>query len=76
MPEKPGYSKDLWNILFQKHYKDEILGLAAVFTKNTLKIDFNYLERAWGLVGETTTSAIEYLINQSSGKRIRRQGRC
>ncbi len=63
MPEKLKYSKDLWNILFQKYYHDAIFGLAAKFTKNDLKIAFDDLKTAWGLAGETTTSAIEFLID-------------
>lgn len=61
---KPRYSKEFWSILFDRYYKDEIIDLATVFTKNgTLKIEFAHLKQVWARIGETTTSAIEYLVN-------------
>jgi len=68
MPEstnaKPRYSKDFWEKLFDRYYHDDIIDLATKFTKNgTLKIEFADLKLVWGRIGETTTSAIEYLIN-------------
>ena len=68
MPEsttaKPKYSKDFWNILFKRYYKNEIIDLGTKFTKNgTLKIEFPNLKQVWGSIGETTTSGIEFLVN-------------
>jgi len=62
-PEKLDYSKEFWSVLFEKKYNDEIIDLATKFTKNTLTIKFDDLRTAWARLGETTTSAIEVLVN-------------
>jgi len=58
------YSKEFWEKLFDRYYHDEIIDLATVFTENgTLKIEFANLKKVWGRLGETSTSGIEYLVN-------------
>lgn len=66
MPEsaRPKYSKEFWKLLFDRYYHDQIIDLAKAFTKNgTLKVEFHLLKNMWGRIGETSTSAMEFLIN-------------
>ncbi|MBU0778054.1 minichromosome maintenance protein MCM [Patescibacteria group bacterium] len=68
MPEtakaKPKYSKEFWEKLFDRYYHDEIIKLAGNFpVECALKIEFANLKLVWGRMGETTRSAIEYLVN-------------
>ncbi len=66
MPDtaKPRYAKEFWEILFNRYYKAGILKLASKFPEEcALKVEFCDMEAVWGHQGETTTSAIEYLVN-------------
>jgi len=66
MPETANikYSKEFWEKLFDRYYHDEIIELATVFTETgILKIEFANLKKVWGRLGETSTSGIEYLVN-------------
>ena len=60
---KDRYSKKFWEILFDRYYHDEIIKLADKPVECALKVEFGDMKRVWGSMGETTRSAIEYLVN-------------
>ena len=60
----PDYSKDFWKILFEKYYHDDILHLADRYPeRRALIVDFTVLNTAWGSIGETSESAVEFLVH-------------
>ena len=68
MPEtantKPKYTKRFWEELFDRYCHDEIIDLADKFpVECALKIEFGDLKLVWGHMGATSSSGIEFLVN-------------
>lgn len=57
------YSKELWEILFNEYYHDEIIDLARAFPKQqNLVVSYDWLTNCWGARVEDPTEATDFLI--------------
>ncbi len=68
MPSKEKYtkySKELWEILFNEYYHDEIIDLARVFPKQqSLVVSYDWLTNCWGARVDPPTEAVDYLVRE------------